>query len=171
MNYIKAQKEVFTALCNGKKMGRFDLMGDNVFVAPNGYMGYIFPLTTVNFCIEKIPEITAFPVVELIQDKNRLILTPDMRISTDKHTILRRLKGEGKNVFVNIKFLSCFQNPSFYQAENPKSTIVVTERIPIGGHGTRAFYEKAVGIILPVRADELQGDYYDWSDAIGAVTA
>ena len=171
MNYIKAQKEVFTALCNGKKMGRFNLMGDNVLVTPNGYMAYIFPLATVNFCLEKIPEITDFPVVELVQKKNKLSLTPDMRIGNDKHTILRRLRGEGKNVFINIKFLSCFQNPSFYQAENPNSTIVVTEHISLGGHGTRAFYEKAVGVILPVRADALQGDYYAWSDAIEAVTA
>lgn len=167
MNYIKAQKEVFAALCNGKKMGRFNLQGDNVLVTPNGYMAYIFPLATVNFCIEKIPEFTAFPVVELIQDKNKLTLTPDLRITRDRHTILRRLKGEGKNVFVNIKFLSCFQNPSFYQAESPNSTIVVTENVPAG---SSCFADKAVGIILPVRYDGLQGDYYDWSDAIEAVT-
>ena len=118
MNYTKAQKEVFDALCSGKRAGRFDIDGNNIFVSPDGFRAYIFPKNIICFGLEKIAELKQFPVKELIQDQYQLTLTPDLRI-IDAHRTARRLKGDGKNVLVNVKFLSCFQNPRFYQAKKP----------------------------------------------------
>lgn len=155
MNYIKAQKEIFQALCQGiRQVGCFKIDENNILVTPNGYMAYIFPITSILFSIEKAREITPFPISEIIKPENKLELTSDCRIleSFDKR-MLRRLKGEGKNVFVNVKYLGCFQNPKFYQEKNKLSTIVVTEDIS----ATKT--NLPVGIILPVRCDWAD-DYY-----------
>lgn len=162
MNYIKAQKEIFDALCRGVRTCRFDIDGNNVFVSPDGYRAHIFPKSLICFSLEKIPEITPFKVKELIQDQYQLTLTPDLRI-VDAHRTARRLKGSSKNVLINVKFLSCFQNPKFYQAENPHSGVVVTEPA-YKGHGQTE--EIPVGYILPIRFDELQGDYYAYADDV-----
>lgn len=159
MNYIKAQKEVFAALCSGKKLGRFDVDGNNVLVTPNGYMGYIFPNSIICFSLDKIPEIKSFQIKEFIQDQYLLTITPDLRI-VDAHRTARRLKGNGKNVLVNTKFLSCFQNPRFYQAENPMSGIVVTESIYRNGQKE----ENPVGFILPIIVRSVGSDYYTYAD-------
>lgn len=162
MNYTKAQKEVFDALCSGKRVCRFDIDGNSVFVTPNGFMAYIFPKSIICFGLEKIAEMKQFPVKELIQDQYQLTLTPDLRI-IDAHRTARRLKADGKNVLVNVKFLSCFQNPRFYQAENPVSGIVVTEPVYRGRGGIE---EIPVGYLLPFRANEVQGDYYSYADSL-----
>lgn len=160
MNYTKAQKEIFDALCRGVRTCRFDVDGNNVFVSPDGQRAHIFPKSLICFSLEKIPEITPLQVKEIIQDQYQLTLTPDLRIMDARRTV-RRLKGSGKNVFVNVKFLSCFQNPKFYQAENLHSGIVVTEPVYRGRGQTE---EIPVGYILPFRADDLQGDYYTYAD-------
>ena len=160
MNFIKAQKEIFNALCNGNRTGQFSVDGNNVFVTPNGYMAYILPKSLIYFSLEKIREMKPLPIKELIQDQYELTLTNDLRI-IDKHRTARRLKGVGKNVLVNVKFLSCFQNPHFYQQENPLSGIVVTEQLLVGKGKAE---EIPVGFILPIRCEDLQGDYYEYAD-------
>lgn len=163
MNYTKAQKEVFDALCSGKRAARFDIDGDNIFVSPDGFRAYIFPKNIICFGLEKIAELKMqFPVKELIQDQYQLTLTPDLRI-IDAHRTARRLKGDGKNVLVNVKFLSCFQNPRFYQAKNPVSGIVVTEPVY---RGCGEIEEIPVGYLLPIRANEVQGNYYAYADNV-----
>lgn len=163
MNYTKAQKEVFDALCSGKRACRFDIDGDNIFVSPDGFRAYIFPKNIICFGLEKIAELKKqVPVKELIQDQYQLTLTPDLRI-IDAHRTARRLKGDGKNVLVNVKFLSCFQNPRFYQAKNPVSGIVVTEPVY---RGRGEIEEIPVGYLLPIRANEVQGDYYAYADNV-----
>lgn len=163
MNYTKAQKEVFDALCSGKRAVRFDIDGNNIFVSPDGFRAYIFPKNIICFGLEKIAELKKqFPVKELIQDQYQLTLTPDLRI-IDAHRTARRLKGDGKNVLVNVKFLSCFQNPRFYQAEDPVSGIVVTEPVY---RGRGKIEEIPVGYLLPIRANEVQGDYYAYADNV-----
>lgn len=169
MNYTKAQKEIFDALCKGARLGRFALDEDHTFITPNGYMGYVFPNAIINFNLEKIPEIAALPIREIISEENELRMTLDLRLDQHRGSMFRRLRGKDKNVLVNVKFLSCFQNPSFYQAASPHSIITVTEKIRLGGHGSQSFFDCVVGIILPVRNDSLQGDYYDWADSIKAV--
>lgn len=162
MNYTKAQKEVFDALCSGKRTVRFDIDGNNILVSPDGFRAYIFPKSIICFGLEKIAELKQFPVKELIQDQYQLTLTPDLRI-IDAHRTARRLKGDGKNVLVNVKFLSCFQNPRFYQAENPVSGIVVTEPVY---RGRGEIEEIPVGYLLPIRSNEVQGDYYSYADSL-----
>lgn len=162
MNYTKAQKEVFDALCRGRRTGRFDVDGNNILVSPDRFRAYIFPKSIICFGLEKIVELKQFPVKELIQSQYQLTLTPDLRI-IDAHRTARRLKGEGKNVLVNVKFLSCFQNPRFYQAENPVSGIVVTEPV----YRVRGEVEEIpVGYLLPIRSNEVQGDYYAYADNV-----
>ena len=156
MNYTKAQKEIVTELLKGGKGGRFRVDENNILVSPNGCVAYIFPLSSIVFNLEKIREITAFPVYEIVKPENELTLTPDLRLDGEfSKKTFRRLKGKEKNVFVNTKYLECFQNPKFYQAENRYSAIVVTERSSYKDNcGT------PVGIILPIRSTWDDGSYY-----------
>lgn len=148
MNYIKAQKEIFNELCNGRRLGRFNIDENNILVSPDGFKAYIFPVSTIAFSLEKIQEIKAIPVVELIKPENELKLTNDLRI-IDRYRTARRLKKQnGRSTFVNCKFLECFQNPKFYQGESNLTTIVVTEQ------------DYPVGIMLPIRAGWDDGTYY-----------
>lgn len=157
MNYIKAQKEIFAALCSRNNVARFNVDENNILVTPDGFRAYIFPASTIVFNLDKIREIKAFPVGELIKPENELKLTPDLRIVDNYgRRMVRRLKGNGKNVYINPKFLDCFQNPKFYQeGASSLTTIVVTEKI-----GMSKFPEVPVGIILPIRATWDDGSYY-----------
>lgn len=156
MNYAKAQKEIVTELLKGGKGGKFRVDENNILVSPNGFMAYIFPLTSIVFNLEKIREITAFPVCEIVKPENELTLTPDLRLDAEfSKKAFRRLKGKGKNVFVNAKFLECFQNPKFFQAESNLSPIVVTERF-----SSKDECGTPVGIILPIRSTWDDGTYY-----------
>ena len=163
MNYTKAQKEIFDALCAGKRVFQFEIDANNIFVTADGYKGYIIPKNLICFSLEKVAEIKPIPIKEIIQDQYRLTLTLDLRIIDARRTA-RRLKGNGKNVLVNVKFLSCFQNPYFYQAENMNAGVVVTE--PICRKGSELI-EVPVGYLMPIRVSEVQGDYYDYADMQG----
>lgn len=151
MNYTKAQKICFDALCSGRRsVKRFDLDEKRVFVTPDGYRGFIFPKVSCNFNLEKVAAFDGFPIEEFIKPENELTLTLDVRISDNRREMFRRLKGNGKSTFVNVKFLECFQNPKFFQPENKHAMIVVTE--------SKA--NEPVGIILPIRAGWDDGSYY-----------
>lgn len=150
MNYTKAQKICFDALCNGRNIRRFDLDEKRVFVTPDGYRGFIFPKVGCNFNLEKIADFKGFPIEETIKPENELTLTLDVRLSDNRREMYCRLKGNGKSTFVNKKFLECFQNPKFFQPENKNAMIVVTE----------SKTNEPVGIILPVRANWDDGSYY-----------
>lgn len=151
MNYTKAQKICFDALCDGRRIARrFDLDEKRVFVTPDGYRGFIFPKVSCNFNLDKIVPFDGFPIEEFIKPENELSLTLDARLDDRGRSTFRRLKGNGKSVFVNSKFLECFQNPKFFQQENKHSMIVVTE----------SKTNEPVGIILPIRANWDDGSYY-----------
>ena len=153
MNFAKAQKEIVSALLSGKRMARFNIDETHILVSPDGYRAFIFPVSTIVFNLDKIPEITAVPVSEIIKDENELKLTPDFRLlDSRRNLICRRLKGNGKNTYVNVKYLECFQNPRFFQGESNLSTIVVTE----GAKDVNI----PVGIILPIRCTWDDGTYY-----------
>lgn len=156
MNYNKAQRIVFDSMCKNNRAARFMLDESNVFVTPDGYRGFIFPAASVCFNIEKIKEVEKLPIVETIKPENEMKMTDDLRL-IDKRAggMARRLKGNGKNVFVNVKFLECFQNPKFYQAEHWSGIIVVTESM------SRTQTNIPVGIVLPVRVSAVGGDYYN----------
>lgn len=146
MNFAKAQKQIVDSLLKGNRCGRFNVDEKHIFVTPDGYRGYVFPVSTIVFGLEKISEITPFPISEIIQDENELKLTPDLRIMNEcRKEMCRRLKGKNGNVFVNVKFLECYQNPKFYQGDNPLGIVVVAE-------GAKGAYTP-VGIILPIRTN------------------
>lgn len=151
MNFAKAQKEIINELLKGsRRTARFNIDENHILVTPDGYRAFIFPVSTICFNLERIKEIDAIPVAEIVKDENELKLTPDLRL-TDRFTV-RRLKGNGKNTYVNIKYLEYFQNPRFFQGASSVGTIVVTE-------GARDV-NIPVGIILPVRASWDDGTYY-----------
>lgn len=156
MNYTKAQKIVFESICAGRRTHRFMLDDNNLFVTPDGYRGFIFPVASVCFNTEKIAEMGELPIHETIKAENELKLTDDCRFEKRDGGWLRRLKGNGKSaVFVNTKFLECFQNPRFYQDANKLSMIVVTEAM------SRTLESVPVGIVLPVRVSDVGEDYYN----------
>ena len=158
MNIAKAQKAIFNELLKGNfRMRRFAIDEHYVSITPDGYMAYIFPASTVYFRLERIEEMPPVPVFEIIKPENELKLLPDLRLDERRHMMYRRLYKPGKNVFVNVKFLECFQNPKFYQAENPHSSIIVTESI---GRGTKTTGETPVGLVLPIRSSWDDGTYY-----------
>ena len=153
MNFTKAQKEIVNELLHGRRVGGFNIDEKTVLVSPDGYKAYIFPVASVIFSLDKIKNITPFPVAEIVKDENELRLTPDFRLlDSFRNKMVRRLKGNGKNVFVNMKFLECFQNPQFFQEENKLGTIVVTEK----SNGKNI----PVGIVLPVRCTWDDTSYY-----------
>lgn len=153
MNFTKAQKEIVNELLHGRRVGGFNIDEKTVLVSPDGYKAYIFPVASVIFSLDKIKNITPIPVAEIVKDENELRLTPDFRLlDSFRNRMVRRLKGNGKNVFVNVKFLECFQNPQFFQEENKLSTIVVTEK----SNGKNI----PVGIVLPVRCTWDDSSYY-----------
>lgn len=153
MNFTKAQKEIVNELLHGRRVGGFNIDEKTVLVSPDGYKAYIFPVASVIFSLDKIKNITPIPVAEIVKDENELRLTPDFRLLDSlRNKMVRRLKGNGKNVFVNMKFLECFQNPQFFQEENKLSTIVVTEK----SNGKNI----PVGIVLPVRCTWDDSSYY-----------
>lgn len=153
MNYNKAQKIVFDCICRGNRCGKFMYDENNVFVSPDGYRGFIFPTASIAFNIEKVFDFGKLDILETVKEENKLELTMDMRVLPDKR-LCRRLKGNGKNVFVNIKFLECFQNPCFYQAADVNSMIVVTEKM------SAKSADIPVGIVLPIRMTEVGANYY-----------
>mgnify|MGYP007097183190 FL=1 len=153
MNFTKAQKEIVNELLRGRRVSGFNIDEKTVLVSPDGYKAYIFPVASVIFSLDKIKNITPIPVAEIVKDENELRLTPDFRLlDSFRNKMVRRLKGNGKNVFVNMKFLECFQNPQFFQEENKLSTIVVTEK----SNGKNI----PVGIVLPVRCTWDDSSYY-----------
>lgn len=154
MNFAKAQKQVVDSLLKGKRCGKFNIDDKHIFVTPDGYRGYVFPVSTIVFGLEKLIEMKPFPISEIIQDKNELKLTPDLRIMNEyRREVCRRLKGKDKNVYVNIKFLEGYQNPKFYQGDDPLGIVVVAE----GAKDTLI----PVGIILPIKTKwDADGKYY-----------
>lgn len=153
MNFAKAQKEIVNELLRGRRVSGFNIDEKTVLVSPDGYKAYIFPVASVIFSLDKIKNITPIPVAEIVKDENELRLTPDFRLlDSFRNKMVRRLKGNGKNVFVNMKFLECFQNPQFFQEENKLGTIVVTEK----SNGKNI----PVGIVLPVRCTWDDSSYY-----------
>lgn len=147
MNYDKAQKEVFNALLHGDRVCGYKFDDDHFFVTTDGYRGYIFPNNLIQFNTEKIN--TIIPLADITEPlpENELKLTLDFKAEDyTKGKMYRRLKADGRDVYVNDKFLACFQNARFFQKkEKPLSLITVTERFNPRGK------DIPVGVILPIR--------------------
>lgn len=145
MNFTKAQKIVFKAICDGKNPRKFQLEESYLFVTPDAMHGFVFPVTTINFNSEKIPEMKPLQIKEVIKPENKLTITNDLRLESDGRGMCRRFKINGRSVFLRTKFLECFQNSTFYQdKDDERSIVVATERF------ASPKKDFPVGIILPV---------------------
>ena len=102
MNVIKAEKEVFSKMVSGDRVCYFQIDEKHIFVTPDGYMGYIFPVSAISFNVRKCMTMEPLKFEELIKPENELTMTYDFRQGEfgDKR-MYRRLKGPGKSVFVN----------------------------------------------------------------------
>lgn len=147
MNYDKAQKEVFSALLRGDRVCGFKYDEEHFFVTPDGYMGWNFPIKEIFFNTEKIQTINPLDLTSAVHPDNELKLTLDFRAEAyTRGKMFRRLKAPGKDVFVNDKFLACFQNARFYQEKDkPTALITVTERPNPRGE------DIPVGVVLPIK--------------------
>lgn len=154
MNYDKAQKEVFNALLHGYRVCGYKFDDDHFFVTTDGYMGYIFPNNLIQFNTERITNIQPIAVITEPTPETELKLTLDFKAEGfTKGKMYRRLKADGKNVYVNDKFLSCFQNARFYQKQDePHGLITVTERLNPRGK------DLPVGVILPIRINKWEDE-------------
>lgn len=165
MNFIKAEKEVFSRMVKGERVCFFPVDEKHIFVTPDGFMGYIFPVSTISFNVSKCMKIEPLKFNELIKPENELTMTYDFRQAGygDKR-MYRRLKGPGKSVFVNNTFLANFQNPRFWQEkDHPTSFITVTET------GAAPHQDIPVGIVLPIKtfADWGKDEYWKEGESCG----
>lgn len=154
MNYIKAQREVFNEMATGGRIVGFEMDGDRVCVTPDGFKAYIFPVEMIAFNLSKMNRMNAMEVHELIVPENQLEMTPIFRTDIagiGRKTMFRLMRGPGKNVWVNEKYLACFggyADPKFFQSkENKLGHIVVTE------YSRSLDKYMPVGIVLPIRAN------------------
>jgi hypothetical protein len=147
MNITKAQKIIFNALLSGNHVRRFEFDKDNVFITPDGYRGFVLPYSTLQVNIEKIQVFKNMDLASIVKDENLLQLTREILIQEHPKAYLRKLKNEERNVFLDQKYLECFQNPKFYQ-EDKNRMVVLTEDI------SAIRKNVIVGCILPVRVCE-----------------
>ena len=165
MNIIKAEKDVFNRMVKGDRVCYFRFEDKHIFVTPDGFMGYIFPVTAISFNVNKCMEMQPLKITEAIKPENELTLTYDFRQGGfgDKR-MYRRLKGSGKSVFVNNAFLANFQNPRFWQEKDDKfGLITVTEK------GATPHQDLPVGVVLPLKVYEDWGkdEYWKEGEACG----
>ena len=148
MNITKAQKIIFNALLsNSYPVRRFEVDEDNVFITPDGYRGFIIPYSALQVNIDRMQTVKPFDISSVVKEENLLRLTRELLIQEHPKALLRKLTNGERNVFVNSKYIECFQNPRFYQKEK-NQMVVVTEDIS----ATRK--NIIVGIVLPVRVAE-----------------
>ena len=146
MNIIKAQKDVFAALVSGQRVLRFAVDDTHTFVTPDGFKGWVFPNESIAFNLEKIVNMMALKTKELITEENRLKVTCEFRYPDFRNKMLLRKLSNGYDVYVQEKFLSHFQNPSFYQEKGHKEGyIVVAETY------AKQSEPEPVGIVLTMR--------------------
>ena len=148
MNYIKAQQDIFKTLVNGGRVCRFDVDEQHTFITHDGLRGWIFPNDILMVNTEKIQTIKPLEITSIIKPENKLEITLDFKLPASfSKDLLRKFKGDAKNVYVREAFLKYFQNACYYQElDKPIAHVVVTETV----RGV----ERPVGIVLPVRIND-----------------
>lgn len=140
MNIIQSQKEILNAMLKGDRLAKFYIDEKSVFITPNGFYGFVFPVSTLQINVDRIATVNSICLHQIVCDDNQLKLTNELRESG--HALLRVLKRESNEIYVNTKYLRWFQNPKFYQEKDkPQSAIVITE----------CGSDEIVGVVMPVR--------------------
>lgn len=156
MNFTKAQNIVFKALCTNDRVHKFQPDDNHVCVTPDGMICFIFPVEIINFNVEKIRDMKHIPITEIVKPENRLTITDDLKLADFERRMCRRFKVNGRSVFIDQKFLECFQNAKFYQDRDHDLTpVIVTEDL------SAARKDIPVGIVCPTRFYNLEGYYAD----------
>lgn len=148
MNTIKAQKEIFNAMLKHNRVAKFEVDERSVFITPDGFHGFVFPLSNIQVNLEKLKYMNKIDLHAMVQEDNLCKLSMEC-VLDERHgrkEYLRKLKNDKFNVYIKEKFLSCFQNPKFY-ATSSSSSVVVVEDISKSLH-------EIVGLICPVRIFE-----------------
>ena len=118
MNYIKAQKEVFDRLVHGEKAWGYWANENELFISPNGYVGYLIPKQVVVIDAERLEKIgKVFEFEAIIKPENRLEETYMFK-QTPTGKMIRLLKRkDGETTGVDSKLDKNFQFPTYYQAQ------------------------------------------------------
>lgn len=146
MNVNKAQKEIFNAMLSGDNCRKFEIDEKNVFITPAGFHGFVIPYSQIQINLEKIPVFKGLDLQSVVKEENLCELTKEALILEYPRAYARKLKKGDEYIYFKEKYMSCFQNPRFYNA-NRHQMIVVTEDI------SATIQNKIVGVILPVRVD------------------
>lgn len=81
MNFNKAQREVFNKIIGSGKPGWFDVDENNIFVTPDGMVGFIFPVSTIAFNLERLRKMSnLLKIKEVVKSENELTLTNDIKL-------------------------------------------------------------------------------------------
>ena len=147
MNIIKAQKEIFNSMLAGANVRKFEFDEQSIFITPDGYHGYVIPYTQIQVNLEKIKSFNKIDFQSVVTEENLCELTNEARIVQFPKRICRKLRRGSETIYFDNKYLACFQNPKFYNA-NKHSAIVVTEDI------SATMQNKVVGVILPLRMED-----------------
>lgn len=142
MNINKAQKEIFNAMLSGANIRKFEVDSDNVFITPGGIHGYVFPQSSLQINIDRIPSVKKLDIEGIVTEENLCRLTKECLLNEFPKEILRKLKRGDQNIYFNSKYMECFQNPKFY-SKGGYGMIIVTEDISANRLNT------IVGIIMP----------------------
>lgn len=153
MNCNNAQKEIFNAMLKGEGCHKYELDEKNVFITPDGFHGYVIPYSQIQINLLKIPDCKDLNLQAIVTEENLCKLTKEALILEHPRVIARKLKRGDECIYFKEKFMSCFQNPKFYN-KHPHQMIVVTEDI------SAMRKNEIVGVILPIRvADNLKETY------------
>lgn len=127
MNFIKAQKEIFNSMLKGNNVRKFEMNENEVFITPDGFHGFVIPYSLIQINLEKISKVNHFHYENIIKEENLLRMTRELLIDDFPKKFLRKLTNGKRDIYVNEKYLECFQNPDFYNAGN-YGMVIVTEK-------------------------------------------
>lgn len=140
MNVIKAQKEIFQSMLKGNTVRKFKMNENEVFITPTGYHGFVIPYSSIQINLEKIRECAPLNFADVVAEENLFHMTNELLLVGFPKRYLRKLTNGTRDVYVNEKFLECFQNANFYNKEK-YGFVVVTEK-------TQTEENKIVGSIM-----------------------
>ena len=138
----KAQKAIFGEMLKcSPTVKRFDVGEDDVFVTPDGFWGVVLPKKTAAFNLDLVPSVSKAPdLLGIAVTENQCKLTNNLVIHK-KYGNLRKLTKDGRAIYLQMKFMTYFEEGEYYQASQ-YGIVVIKVR------------DQIVGAICPVRYEE-----------------